>query len=69
MGKVLEFFADTDGRMSMSRLLCFLSFIPASVALVRINSAEALGWYVGAYVAGYVGGKFGERRDNAVGDK
>lgn len=46
----------------MSRLLCFLSFFPASIELYRINTSDALGWYLGAYVAGYVGGKFGEMR-------
>lgn len=52
-----EFFQDDNGRMSMSRLLCFMSFFPASYALFSINNESALGWYVGAYVLGYVGGK------------
>ena len=54
---VSGFFKDDNGEASMSRLLCFLSFIPASVELYRINNENALGWYLGAYVLGYIGGK------------
>lgn len=57
-----HFFKDADGALSMSRLLCLLAFFPATIELFRINSAEALGWYLSAFVAGYVGGKFGETR-------
>lgn len=64
-----EFFEDDRGRMSMSRLLCFMSFFPATVALIRIGTSEALGWYVGAYVLGYVGGKFGDTRKAAREEK
>lgn len=61
--RIIEFFKDEKGRLSMSRLLCFLSFWPASVVLIRINSSDALGWFLGAYVAGYVGGKItGKKR-------
>jgi len=48
----------------MSRLLCFLSFFPASYVVIETKNSDALGWYLGAYVAGYVGGKFGEMRSN-----
>lgn len=41
----------------MTRLLCFMSFFPASYALIRIGTSDALLWYLGAYVLGYVGGK------------
>ena len=62
-----DFFKDDNGGASMSRLLCFLSFIPATVELWRINNENALGWYLGAYVLGYVGGKASDamRRDRA----
>jgi len=41
----------------MTRLLCFLSFIPASYVILKEPSEGMLGWYLGAYVLGYVGGK------------
>lgn len=52
-----EFFEDDNKRLSMGRLLAFLSFIPASYVVLATTSTEALGWYVSAYVLGYVGGK------------
>ena len=52
-----EFFEDTDSRLSMSRLLCFLSFFPATFVVLVTLSEDALGWYLGAYVLGYIGGK------------
>lgn len=57
----LSFFTGDGGGYSMSRLLCFLAFWPATFVLVRLNSAEALGWYLGAFVGGYVGGKIGRK--------
>ena len=53
----LEFFEDGDGRLSMTRLLCFLSFWPASIALYRINTEGALAFFIGGYVLGYISGK------------
>lgn len=52
-----EFFEADTGRLSMSRLLCFLSFPPATIVLLKNPTAEMLGWYLGAYVLQYVGGK------------
>jgi len=52
-----EFFEGEGNRLSMSRLLCFGSFFPASYVVISTKSEEALGWYLGAYVLGYVGGK------------
>lgn len=53
----IEFFEGENGRLSMTRLLCFMSIFPASaVVLVTCNEAT-LGWYLGAYVLGYVSGK------------
>lgn len=54
---MIEFFRGTEGLLSMSRLLCFMSFFPATYVLVCTQSVDALGWYLGAYVLGYVGGK------------
>lgn len=52
-----EFFEGDDTRMSMPRLLSFLSFWPATVVLVITKTDNALLYYLGAYVVGYVGGK------------
>lgn len=52
-----EFFEDGNGYLSMSRLLCFLSFFPATFLVVHTLSVDALGWYIGGYVIGYIGGK------------
>ncbi len=57
MGRLVEFFEGDDGRLSMTRLLCFLSFFPATVILLRDGTADTLSWYLGAFVLGYVGGK------------
>lgn len=60
-GRCLEFFEAEDGRLSMTRLLCFLSFWPSSYAVVMAalkgDAEGVLGWYIGGYVLGYVGGK------------
>lgn len=52
-----EFFEADNGRLSMSRLLCFLSFPPATYVLVKNPTPEMLGWFLGAYALTYVGGK------------
>jgi len=52
-----QFFEDDKSRYSMSRLLCFMSFFPASFVVIKNGGEGALGWYLGAYVLGYVGGK------------
>jgi hypothetical protein len=44
----------------MSRLLMFLSFAPATYQLMRLNSDDALMYFLGAFVLGYVGGKLGD---------
>lgn len=55
--RYIEYFEGDNGRLSMTRLLMFMSFFPASYVIV-INPSEAtLGWYLGAFVASYVGGK------------
>lgn len=57
MGRLAEFFEGEDGILSMTRLLCFLSFFPSSYVVIVTKSENALGWYLGSYVLGYVGGK------------
>jgi hypothetical protein len=57
MKKWQQFFEDGQGIKSMSRLLCFLSFFPASFVVVVTKNENMLGWYLGAYVLNYVGGK------------
>lgn len=57
MERLAEFFEAEDGRLSMTRLLCFLSFFPASVVVLRDGTENTLAWYLGAFVLGYVGGK------------
>ena len=53
----IEFFESDEGALSMTRLLCFLSFFPASYVVVVSVEEGTLGWYLGAYVLSYVGGK------------
>ena len=64
LSNMRSFFSDKKGNLSMSRLLCFLAFFPASYVVIETKNSDTLGWYLGAYVAGYVGGKFGEMRSN-----
>lgn len=60
------FFRDGSGNRSMSRLLSFLSFWPASAVLLAMPSEGALGLYLAAYVGGYLGGKALETRPKGV---
>lgn len=57
MSRFVEFFEGDNGRLSMTRLLCFLSFFPSSFVVLKTLNENALGWYIGGYVVGYVGGK------------
>lgn len=56
----IEFFEGDNQRLSMTRLLCALSFPISSYVVCSTKDDTALGWYVGAYVLGYVGGKLGD---------
>jgi hypothetical protein len=77
MERLIEFFEGEDGRLSMTRLLCFLSFFPSSYVVIkcvyRPSIDMVLGIYIGGYVLGYVGGKtadiFMKRGDNAKSDR
>lgn len=57
MNRWIEFFEGDNNRLSMTRLLCLLSFFPASYVVMVSQNEGTLGWYLGAYVLGYVGGK------------
>lgn len=60
MSRWIEFFEGEEKRLSMTRLLCFMSFWPASWVIVVKGNEIMLGWYLSAYVLGYVGGKFSD---------
>lgn len=57
MARFVEFFEGENGRLSMTRLVMFLSFFPSSLVVILTAESETLGWYIGGYVLGYVGGK------------
>jgi len=61
MRRLVEFFEGAGNRLSMTRLLCFLSFFPASYVVILDHEADTLGWYIGGYVLGYIGGKIGDK--------
>jgi hypothetical protein len=53
-----EFFEGGEqNRLSMGRLVMFLSLFPASFVIITKPDGETFGWYVSAYVLGFVGGK------------
>lgn len=57
MTRLLEFLEDGRDRLSLSRLLSFLSFFPASWVLLELPSEGMLGIYLTAYGVAYLGGK------------
>lgn len=57
MTRLVEFFEGEERRLSMTRLLCFMSFFPATVVVLRDGTEATLSWYLGAFVLGYIGGK------------
>jgi hypothetical protein len=57
MSRWIEVLEGDRNRLSMSRLLCFISIFPASYVLVVTQDSIIFGWYVSAYVVGFVGGK------------
>ena len=58
--RLVQFFEDERGTLSMSRLVYLLSFVPASYVLVNNQTSDMLAWYLGAYAAAYVGGKLSD---------
>jgi hypothetical protein len=59
-----EFFKNNQGQKSMSRLLAFVAFPPATVALLWIHTEGALLSYLGAYGAAYILGKCADAYSN-----
>lgn len=57
ISRFAEFFEADNQRLSMTRLLCFLAWPPATFVLVMNPTEGLMGWYLGAFVLGYVGGK------------
>lgn len=56
--KIVQFFEDDRGSLSMTRLLAFASFFPASSVLAVIHSETALMYYLTAYALQSVGSKW-----------
>jgi len=54
--RLAEFFEGGDGRLSMTRLIVFLTWPPATWIVLKQH--EQLANYLGAYVIGYALGKF-----------
>lgn len=50
-----EFFEADDGRLSMTRLIVFLTFPPATWVLLQ--DGDQLSNYLGFYIGGYAAGK------------
>lgn len=51
--RFIEFFEGENKRLSMPRLLMFLSFWPASIVMCRTQNENIFGWYLSAYAAAY----------------
>lgn len=56
-GRWIEVFEGENNRLSMMRLMVFLSFFPASAVMLSIRNTESLAVYLSAYVGGIVGSK------------
>lgn len=65
MGRFQEFFEDNNLRMSMTRLMLFLSWLPATFMAMWIGTTEALGVYLAAYTGIAINNKWAERNTNA----
>lgn len=48
-----EFFEGENRRMSMPRLMMFMSFFPATIVVVKTENENIFGWYLSAYAAAY----------------
>ena len=58
MSRFLEFFEGGGrDRLSMSRLVVFMSFWPATYVLIKTPTDTMMGLYLGAFVLSYLGGK------------
>lgn len=64
MKRIIEFFEDGTGRLSMSRLLCFLSFFPSAFVMYHFGK-EVLAIFLSAYGPGmYTAGKGMDAMEN-----
>ena len=66
-----DFFTDNEGRQSMSRLLTFLAFWPASAVLINESfmrgvSDMLLAAYLAPFAGAYALGKFADREQKNV---
>lgn len=52
-----EFFEDDAMRLSMTRLLCFLSFFPSTYLTMVLKTETALAMYMSTFALAYLGGK------------
>lgn len=61
MAKLVEFFHDEKGALSMTRLVYFGAFIVSSYAVIKSAESPYVGEvvtaFLGAFVVGYIGGK------------
>lgn len=58
MSRIAEFFeGGPRDRLSMSRLVVFMSFWPATYVLIKTPTDTMMGLYLGAFVLSYLGGK------------
>lgn len=65
MSRIKELFEDDKKQLSMTRLLTFMSFFPASWVVIETQAADTLGWYLGAFAGAYVGGKLADKLGGA----
>jgi hypothetical protein len=57
MSVMAEMFQNAHGRVSLTRLMFFLSFFPATYIVVKNPTEGMLGLYLGAFAVSYVSGK------------
>jgi hypothetical protein len=62
MKRAVEFFEGVGNRLSMMRLMLFMSWFPASWVLFKNGTTEALAVYVGTYAALSGNNKWAERK-------
>lgn len=64
MNRLIEFFEDDTGQLSMTRLTMILSFIPAT--WIALNNVEngIFGIYMSSYAGAYVGGRLASAVQN-----
>lgn len=59
--RCLEFFEGEDGRLSMARLLMFLTFWPSTVIVLADADDEVkFSYYLAAFCGVYLGGRIGD---------